>query len=192
MNGNGKLYIKEDITDWRDEAMRDEAIPESAAELMQFVEGGMSTAKAARAAIVAREIGKAPADIIRTNKMLLNAGAQLDITAMMHRKKTDVKTPSGRTYEANAFVGKGQLGADTETDEQDAKPDLGPSFVSVNDKQAIDRTLFYLHSVVPGWIWGRLLTLAANKQDVRAAANQLKATIDDMVGRIMDESTGPE
>jgi hypothetical protein len=183
-----KLVIKEDITDWMDEALRDENIIASEEDVYQALVSGLSTAKLARATIVSRELKKAPEEIIRPNKILLMAGAIADVISLAHKKKVEVTTESGRTYEINAFVGKGHTN-ENGNGEVENETDSGPSFVALGDKLALDRSLLYLASVVPGHIWHRLLTIYQCGGDVRQAAIVLQATIDQMVEKILEPGT---
>ena len=88
---NKKLYVKADISEWRDEAFQEEFVPKDKDEILEAVEKGMHTAQVARATVVSRELKEAPEDIIRDNKVLLLVGAMQDVSQMVLREKTDVE-----------------------------------------------------------------------------------------------------
>lgn len=188
-----KLYIREDISDWRDETFQDETIIEQEDDIFAALEQGISTPKIARAALVSRELGKAPADLIRSNKVLLNVGAMADVIAIAHKPKVKVQTKNGE-YDAPAFVGKvatrqleeEQVEGEPEIEETETEPDdSGPSFVRLGDDLAGRRAQDYLDRIVPGHIWNRLLIIHSAGGDVRQAALEVKGKIDEMVGRIV-------
>lgn len=183
-----ELFIHENITDWMHETLRDESIIESDQDIIHALAKGGSTAKVARAAIVSREMGKAPSDIVRPNKMLLNVGAQMDITQMMHNEKTIVKTSSGE-HPVSSYIGivkeKEQPGDEDAPEEEEQPKKYEPSFVSIDSAEALERSIGYLERVVPGHIWNRLLVVHEAGGDVRNEADKVKQIIDDMVSRIV-------
>jgi len=178
-----QLYIKEDISDWLEETLRDESIIESDEDIIHAMENGLSTGKIARAVIVSREIGKAPSDIVRPNKMLINVGAQMDVIARAHGEKTAVKTSTGE-YPVSRFVGLVKEKDVLDEDEADIDQNE-PSFVQIDSAQALERSVGYLERIVPGHIWNRLLVVHEAGGDVRNEADKLKQTIDEMVSRIV-------
>ena len=181
-----KLFIKEDITDWMDETLHDENIIESEEDIIHALDNGVSTAKLARATLVSRAMGKAPKDIVRPNKILLNVGAQMDVISRAHSEKTSVKTSTGE-YPVSSFVG---IVREKELVHEENDPEIqevpqGPSFVRINSSDALGRSVGYLERIVPGHVWNRLLVVHEAGGDVRNEADKLKQTIDDMVSRII-------
>lgn len=184
-----KLIIKIDATEWRDETFRDENIIEGETDIYKGFDRGLSTAKLARAAVVSREVGKAPDDIIRPNLDLLSAGAVQDIIAISHKKKVEVAVENGKTYQTNAYVGKGNTNENGNGETEETKDvDDGPSYVDIHSKEAIDRALLQLSGRVSGNIWSCLLVLQANDRDVKEVADALVDNIYSMVKRITEPS----
>ena len=173
---NKKLYLKADITDWRDETYQEEFMPESRDDIMDAIEKGQHTAKIARAAIVAREVGHAPDDIIRENKLLVMSGAMNDISRMVRNTKTEIETVSGKTWRVPAFLGhpKGENG------EQ--------SYVSTDTNKSKVWAENYLETVVVGYIRNRLATIYQNGGDVAEVADKLKASIDGLIVGLLEPS----
>lgn len=184
-----KNYLKIDVTDWTIE--HDEIEPQLTGEddLVSLVtRTGVSTAKAARLAIISREKGNAPADILPENKPLLNSGGAVAVASAITRRMKEIQLENGKTFSVREFVApvreeeEGQGVDDTQTPA--APSPLTESFVSVQSPEARTRALDYLYKIVPGYIMGRLKIIAVNGGDVRAAADEVKAKIDEMVERL--------
>jgi hypothetical protein len=149
----------------------------------------MNTAKAARVAIMAREFGNAPADILPGNKPLLNSGAAVAISSIVARRHTEVTLENGSTLTVREFVApvrdeeEGQNRDDTHLDYADPSP-LPETFEPVVSEISKGRALDYLFKIVPGYVYGRLKVIAVNGGDVKAAADELKVKIDEMVTRL--------
>lgn len=171
-----KLIIPIDVTDWQEETQEDERVIASKEDVLANARDGVSVQKIARAAVVCRATGIAPADLISPDKLLLMAGAQSDVIAMIHSEKREVTVESGQTYEVNALIGKG---SNNETDSTS-------SYVPIEDEEGVARAKHYLEKVVPGHIWNPLLTIYndGGTQDVNEAADLLIAEIGRMVDRI--------
>ena len=58
-----RMKLQIDVSDWEEEALRDELLPESKEEIIEHLEKGQHTAKVARSTIIAREKKVAPDDI---------------------------------------------------------------------------------------------------------------------------------
>ena len=170
---NKKLYVKADITEWRDEAYQEEYIPKDKEEILDAIEKGMSTPKVARATIVSRELKEAPEDIIRENKILLQVGAMHDISPIVLGEKTEVETKSGETLFIPAFIGS-------------AEEDNGQSYVTTDSYKGGERAKKYLHSVVVGHIANRLRTIFKSGSDVKESALWLKTKIDELVDELVE------
>jgi hypothetical protein len=171
---NKKLYLKADISDWRDEAYQDEFLPESKDEIMDAVETGKHTAEIARATIVSREVGHAPDDIIRENKLLVMSGAMNDISRMVRNTKTEIETVSGKTWKVPAFLGH-PTGEDVEQ-----------SYVSTDTNKGKVWAEKYLETAVVSHIRNRLATIYQNGGDVTEAADKLKSRIDGLIAGLLE------
>lgn len=171
---NKKLYLKADITDWRDEAYQEEFMPESKDDIMDAIEKGQHTAKIARATLVAREVGHAPDDIIRENKLLVMSGAMNDISRMVQSTKSEIETVSGKTWKVPAFLGnpKGENG------EQ--------SYVSTDTNKSKVWAEKYLETAIVSHIRNRFATIYQNGGDVAEAADKLKARIDGLIAGLLE------
>ncbi len=194
---NGKLYIKEDITDWRDETLASETLVTSEQDILEALERGETTPRLARAAIVSRELNEAPGDIIRPNKSLLMAGAQMDVIQITKKYKEKVRVNSGAEYSVPKYIGNVPVKEDgngngevseeqAEEARRTARDENEPSFVTISDDRALEMAVRYLESYVPGYIWNRLLEIHRTGGDVRNEADKLKAKIDEMVSMILD------
>ena len=180
-----QLFIKEDITDWYKETMRDETIVESEQDVLGLLDKGEHSAKIARSAIVSRELGKAPDDILRPNKVLLTAGALNDISFMAKKVTLEVEGKNGKTYDAPGYVGRiGRMPDDDEPGEE-PKEDKGPSYVRTQSTTGLNRAEAYLTTTIPTHVWNRLLVVKANGGDVRTSAELLIESIDQMVERLV-------
>lgn len=173
-----KLFIREDITDWRDEAYRAEMIITKDDDIFEALDQGKHTAQIARSVIVSREIEKAPEDIIKPNKALLNIAAQKEIIEKASRRKIEYRTESGKLIEAPQYVGSVSITPDEDIDEA---MELEEAFVNSKSEKAYRRAESYLLNVVPGHIYSRFAIIDLNRGDLRSIAAQLKARIDHLV-----------
>jgi len=144
-----KLYIKEDITDWRDEALRNETIFTDRHDIIDALDDGQNTNQIGRAAMVSRALGEAPDDILRPNKFLLNAAATQDVIAIARHEKVIYETDEGKKIRVNAFVGSVKM---KDEEGEEIETDSGPSFVRSDDRLATERAEAYLLNVVPGHV----------------------------------------
>lgn len=170
---NKKLYVRADITEWRDEAFQDEFIPKDKEEILEAIEAGMHTAQVARATVVSRELKEAPEDIIRENRLLLQVGAMQDISQIVLREKSEVETNSGKTWYIPSFIGS-------------VEDDNGHSYVPTDSTKGKERAEKYLQSVVVGHIRNRLATIFTNGGDVKDSAMWLKTKIDSLVDELVE------
>lgn len=181
--------LKIDITDWVEE--HDQAEPSITTEddLIKLVtENKRTTAQAFRMATAARERGLAPADILPANKLILQTGGILNVNGLIARRMKEVQLANGSTTTVREFVApvreeeEGHSVCDTQ--KISAPSPLLEFYVSTQSKEGNGRALDYLLKIVPGYIMGRLKIIAANGGDVAAAADALKAKIDEMVTRL--------
>jgi len=169
-----ELTITIPIDDWHDEALKTEMPITDKQTIIDLIEAGLHTAKVGRMAITWRELGEAPGDILRPNKVLLESAAQHNISQIVRAQKHEVETKDGKIYYSRDYVG--QLSDDEDGYEQ--------SYIHYTSRAAVERALTYLENAVPGHIWNRLITLYENGGDYKEAARSLIMTIDEMVGRL--------
>ena len=168
------LIMKINLDDWHDETLKEEIMIRNEADLIELIEKGFHTGKVGRMVIVSRELGETEDDILSTNKILLNAAAQNNISRLVVKHKHIVETKTGEKYEAHDYIGAIREGEESSE----------ISYVSYQDKEARQRIEHYLFSIVTGHIWNRLLLLSDNGGDAKRAADQLKILIDDMVVKL--------
>ena len=178
-----KLYIKEDITDWQDETLSNKTIFKTRDDVIKWGASGLHTAILARSAIVSRELGKAPDDLVRPNRSLLIAGASEDIAKMLKSEKVEIQTESGKTYSLSAFVGQVQEPWEDGDDDDKQPPPSEPSYIAYDDPAALVRAEKYMHSIIPGHVFSRLKIIYANGGDISGAVEDLKEGLDEMVTR---------
>lgn len=167
------MELKIDVTDWHEETKREEMEIKSDNDIYALLDKGEHTGKIGRAIIVNRELGNADENIIKPNKLILNSGAQLEVSRLAARKRHEVETESGAKFQARSYVGEVQDGQDTDE-----------SYVSHSDDKAADRTRRYLMSIIPGHIWQRFLILYEAGENIQEVADELKSLIDEMVEKL--------
>ena len=206
----GKLIIKTDITDWREEADELGFVPKNQKDMVDALAEGHTTAQVARASIVSRERGYADENILRPNKLLMQTGAMLQVGQAARNKRDVGQLPNGKTVNAPAYVGRvvhtaptiPELGSDDEAQAQLFElealagggdsgnvppPDSdGPSYVDGGSYEAQRRAEQYLEDIVPGHIWDRLVIIARNgtAQDIETACVKLKYKINEMLDKL--------
>jgi hypothetical protein len=187
-----ELTLTIPVGDWDDEYIQEE--PEITAEddlIKLAMQKGYGPQKIGRLAVIARERQAAPDNILSANKLLLNAGAAVEISSMISRRKVKAELPDGREIEVREFVApvreeaedEGQATGD-DLDRGALPPSPSPAdfkVVSFKDPLAVERAEKYLHERVPGYVYGRLSLIAVNGGDVAAAARKLKKEIDKQV-----------
>lgn len=170
------LSVQIDISDWEREALSDETPIEDRQDILERLEAGNHTAAVARAAVVWREKNVAPGDIIGPNKVLLQTGAQLEVSRIARGAKREIVARNGRAYKAPALVGQVPDGREKEEGALSEE-----SYISSHDKRARERAEQYLLEVVPGHIWNRLLVIYANGGDIEEVTSRLKERINKQV-----------
>ena len=178
------MRIEIEAKDWEEE--HDEVEPDiSTADKLVELSTKYSTPKLARMAIVAREKGLMPNDILPANKPLFQSGAWLAVSNLIKRRVSEKELPNGKTVEYREYVGvvrdeDGQNTGDTLSAHADSSltTDL---YVHAESDEGLGRAIDYLLKRIPGYVYGRLVTIAANGGDVRKAADELKSKIDEIV-----------
>lgn len=180
MSTNGKLEIREDITDWRDQAMRDEMLFSTEEDVFDALRKGARSQDVARAVIVSQEIGELQERITRPNRMLIQSAASADVAKKFSEVEVEIfETKRGR-YEVPAYIGSGIREELTEDEKEDGIK-YEPSYVSILSEDGKYRTQNYMDNVVVGHIWNRLAAMKLAKVDYHAAAENLIAVIRDKV-----------
>lgn len=167
-----KLEVKIDVTDWRDDAMREEFIIADRESIVDAISSGKSTAATAKALVVNQELG----NCVRMfeNKILFLTGAMAEVGAIVRAEK--VETEDGKFIPA--FVGK-----IVERDQEDLGAEER-SYANSLSSAGHERAESYLRQVVPGHIFPRLQIIHANGGDVKKAALELKLKIDEFVNAL--------
>ena len=187
------------IGDWLDEYVQEEVdVTSEDAVVKAQMDNGYHPAKLGRLLIIAQERGETEEGIIPKPKTLLNTGAALAVSQMFAQRKRAIQAPSGHEYEARELVAQvreytdGSDGKDDGNGFEEAvdavfASDDSPAFVFVDDTLAIDRAFAYLEKRVPGYIWGRLLTISqSGSEEVRKAADMIHDKVDEMVERLVE------
>jgi len=189
------------IGDWLDEYVQEEVdVTSEDAVVKAQMDNGYHPAKLGRLLIIAQERGETEEGIIPKPKTLLNTGAALEVSQMFARRKRMIQAPSGHEYEARELVAQVREYTDGDEDGNGSNDngfeeavdavfasDDSPAFVFVDDALAIDRAFAYLEKRVPGYIWGRLLTISqSGSEEVRKAADMIHEKVDEMVERLVE------
>lgn len=168
------------IDDWVTEWEASPVQPQTQDDIMAAMqETAMKPSQMGRLALVGRELGHAEQDILRPNKVTLQLGLAYQITRMIQARRVDVEV-GDKTYSAREFVASVE---DGDGSEEAQEPETAV-LVDIHDELAVERASKYLFTTVCGFIFQRLLILAANKQDVRSVAEKLKTEIDLMTERL--------
>jgi len=174
-----ELTIITPIGDWESEYLHEEVDVSSEEAVIEVRLGGdVSPQQLGRFIIVARERKETEPNIIPPNKALLNTAASLRAREILTKRQRPVGTPSGRIYDAPAFVGP--------VSEPDGKHKEVEPFVKLIDPKALERALLYLDKPISGHIWNRLLVVTANSSDIIAAAQIVHDNVDEMVTKLME------
>jgi hypothetical protein len=161
------------IPEWVEETQRDEAEITNREDIITaLVKEKVNTGKVARWVIVNRELGLADDDILPGNKMLFYTGAREAVIEVAQNERHEVKTEAGNKLEGRSLVYVQDNG--------------GGRYVRSNSKAGLKGAIHYLTHTLTGHIMPRLVTIAENKGDVRAYADELKAAIDEMVTAIVE------
>lgn len=171
MSKTMKVHI--DITDWRDDVLRDENVVKDDEQMLDLINQGKSTSYVAKSAVVSREMKEAADDVLRPNKLLYLSGAMTDVSNKVAMQKHLVETDDGAAYEVRDYVGNS--GGDDE---------LPKGYVTSKSDDGMERACSYLENVVPGHVWNRLVIVYENSGDVVRAAETLMHKIDKMVSKL--------
>jgi len=190
-----------DLSEWVDAALRDEQIVTSPENVTEQIASGVPLSKVARNAIVSRQGGAAPEDLLAPNRTLLHIGAYQDVHKRFIRTALQqVTAANGAKYRRSRFIG----GPHEAPSAEDA--DANPTFQATIDDLAFDLSdlgyadsadteqrekalawaTTYITETVPGHTWKHLIQVYALGGDVKTVAKQLKKEIDAQVRRLTD------
>ena len=185
-----ELTVHIGIGDWEAEYLEEEPKIDGQGALIDL-RRRYAIGKTARMVAAARARSEAPADIIKPDKLLYQSGIEADIATQIANRTVKARLENGREIDVREFVGTPPGEAETETD-PDAEgfdsevlggtgDDYTGLIVDMRSQDAHDRALRYLTRNVPGYVRGRLEIIAANRGDVRTAAQELVGSIWQMV-----------
>lgn len=188
-----------DVSAWVEDALRDEQIMTSADDATRQIAQGVPLGKVARNAVVSRQGGAAPEDLIAPNRALLNIGAYHDVHQRFIRTALkQVIAANGAKYKTARFVGAPREAPAPEDDVifqatmdgivADALAATG--YADTDDDaqraKALTWATTYLVDTVPAHTWTHLTTVYALGGDVKAIGKQMKQAIDAQVRRLTD------
>ena len=185
-----ELTVRIGIGDWEAEYLEEEPKIDGQEALIEL-RRRHAIGKTARMVAAARARAEAPADIIKPDKLLYQSGIEADIATQIANRKVRTRLENGKEIDVREFVGTPPGEAEAETD-PDAEgfdsevlggtgDDYTGLIVDMMSQDAHDRALRYLTRNVPGYVRGRLEIIAANRGDVRTAAQELVGAIWQMV-----------
>lgn len=175
---NKKIVIPVDVTDWNDEHGQAEAdIGTLEKAIKHQMKTGAKPLEMGRLLLIDRLKGQNQEEVLRrSDKMLLGFGAAVEYSGRVAAERHKVALPNGRSVTLRAYVGQA-----AEEEEGEAAGDDDGRLISSQSRQAQRRAEAYLKRVAPGHVYSRLAIVAANRGDVAAVAEALKAKIDEMV-----------
>jgi len=175
-NRKHELQVVIPIPDWERELGETEASIETDDDVIQCIADGLHPAQIGRIAIAAAELTGSRAAVLATNKRLLQQGASTKIAQLAAAQRQEItRVSDGRKFNVRRFVGSVR---DADNDQEDTS---ATGYVELKDPQALPRAERYFLRRVPGYIAGRLRTIAALGGDVAEIADALKDKIDEIV-----------
>jgi len=187
MSRSKKVRVIIDVTDWGGELEKHGMTKDDIVSLV--LDDGYTTGQVARAAVFHRATGNAEEDVLRSDKLLLYAGAAQNVTQRMKKLKREVTMPSGQSYMVREAVGKPGRGSDgdegAELDKETIATMSDRSFVLVDSEEALERARHYVLKNIPGHIFERLKVITVAGGDVKEVVKELHKEIDRMVGRLV-------
>lgn len=180
-----KLVIGIDITDWRDEMQRIEPREIQTADdiVALVVDDGHKMVDVGKFAVVQEEMSVTKKPVITSRIMQIKNAARADVNVIIANRKRTVETESGKKYDVREFVAVPSTKLGDADNAEIAELGENP-VVSFDSEPGLNRCLYYLRKVVPGHIWNRLVQIHGAGGDVDAIVDEMKAEIDDMVGRL--------
>jgi hypothetical protein len=176
--------------------LREEKDIQTEEDLVSLVlEDDKTTREAGLMGLAARAAGLSPEHILRSDYVLITSAAGKNVGDIIERFKEEVELANGRKVQVRTHLGKPGVnpGKQGESDNQEASKQEIESvrdksnrsgYVRTKSDRGIKLALRYLHTHIPGQIWPRLAEIAVAGGDVRAAADELIAQIEEMVEKL--------
>jgi hypothetical protein len=165
------MKINIDITDWNEEYQARETDVSSEDKIIERSKEGIKPSEMARLAIVARERGDAPDDILPKNKPMLNKGGAISVSTMIAKRMKEITLENGKQVKVR------KLTCPTEGVEN--------VVVESYSKNGVKNALNYLHNTILGYVYGRLVIIAENGGDVEKEWAEFKRKGDEMVKELV-------
>lgn len=177
---NKKNEIRIDVTDWVEDAQRNEMLVQQLDEIGELIAKGISTRKIAEAIISSRLVEIAPEDIIASNKDLLSDGGVMQVISFMNRKR---KKNRKNGHLIPEFLGTGKMGTGGEN-----------AYGRVDNEERAKIALSYIYGHAMGMIRNRLEQLSEYGMDIEEIGDEIKRRVDDMIEEILTpvEESVPE
>ena len=179
-----ELTVKIPIGDWEEEYLAAEPKIEGPDSLIALRKAH-GIGSVARMTAAARARNEAPQDIIKPDKLLYQSGIQAEIAEMIAGRVENVQLENGAEIKIRSYVATPPQ--DEEGDEDDGGGD--DLIVDAISSDGLERAARYLTRNVPGYVYGRLAIIAANRGDVREAAQGLVDAVWAMVDRLEEPQT---
>lgn len=176
------MQLKIDVSDWEEE-FEHEGKPLETDEdvLAAAVRDGRSPAQLARFAIVGREKGKGPKDLIKPNKLLLQSGARTEITNIICRQRTNGTLPGGQeVLIRQAYSTHGM--------ESESARSMRP-YALPGSKARAEVARHWLENVLPGHVRPRLVELALAGENPLEVAAEVSNMVFAIAHELQDEET---
>lgn len=191
-----KRFVEEiDYTDWVVEYDDTEANVNSLDSLIrEMEEKGTGPMQAGRLAFVGTQKGDCVEPILRhSSKYHLNVGLAQDVSAQVAAKAVQARLKNGKEVKHREYVGRVLKDNDAiNNDESDTfeQRQVTPDdfkLVKASSEGGVSRAIEYMRDTLPGYVRGRLVIIAAHgtPEAVKAAADELKATIDNIVAELI-------
>jgi len=191
----GDLIVPINIQPWENEYLEEE--PEiSGVDSLVELRKKHPSGKTARMLGAAQARGDLPERLTKMDVLLYQTGIEVDVASQITARMRTVRLENGREIHVRSLVGSPpgdyesedpdedstEFDAETSTDGDGYGGDdnLG-LMVDMMSEDAQNRALRFLTRNVPGYVMGRLKIIAANRGDVRAAAQELIGRIWQMV-----------
>jgi len=174
-----------DVTDWAEEALHAEAVPETRDDVGSMaLRKGIGARKAAQRALALRAANHSPQDVMPSDKDVLSDGGLLVVTSIIRNRKEQIER-NGRIMEMRAYTAVVQ-----DEDEQPMLPGdddvLLPEheYVAAGTPESVENAKRLLMQYVPGHIRNRCAEIWAGGGDARAAWEEVRAVCDAIVDEI--------
>ncbi len=165
------MKINIDVTDWNKEYQEKEVDVTNEDAIISRAKEGIKPSEMARLAIVARERGDSPNDILPANKSLLMRGGAVNVSSIIATRMKEINLENGKTVRVR------ELTCPTEGVEN--------VVVDSYSENGLKNAINYLLNSIPGWIYGRLVIIAENGGDVEGIWKELRGKVDEMIKELV-------